>query len=54
MVAASKLLLNGGILVVVSFHSIEDKIVKPWGSYEVLLKDNKYQVKRINVSPGKR
>ena len=28
LVAASKLLLNGGILVVVSFHSIEDKIVK--------------------------
>ena len=40
LIAATKLLENGGILVVVSFHSLEDKIVKCFFSMYSNLKNN--------------
>ena len=33
---------------------VHSKVHRPWGSYEVLIEDNGYKIKRIVVKPGKR
>jgi len=30
------------------------RVQKPWGFYEMLLQDNRYKVKRLVITPGKR
>ena len=62
LIAATKLLSNGGFLVVVSFHSLEDKIVKKFfnlysnlksnPSRYVPIKENKYSLfKQVSKKP---
>ncbi len=34
--------------------SVHTKVHRPWGTYEVLVEDNGYKIKRIVVKPGKR
>lgn len=31
---------------------MSEKVIKPWGYYEVLFESNNYKVKRIVISPG--
>jgi len=33
---------------------VHTKVYRPWGSYEVLIDEDKYKIKRIVVKPGKR
>ena len=40
LIAATKILKKGGILIVVSFHSLEDKIVKYFFNFYSNLKQN--------------
>lgn len=31
---------------------MEEKVVRPWGTYQTIERGNNYQVKRITVNPG--
>ena len=50
LIAAAKLLSNGGILIVVSFHSLEDKIVKNFFNLYSNLRKNPSRYLPIKVS----
>ena len=52
LIAATEILVNGGILVVVSFHSLEDKIVKNFFNFYSNLNKNpsRYLPKAENIS----
>ena len=53
LIAATKLLANGGILVVVSFHSLEDKIIKYFFSLYSNLRNNPSRYLPLNENmPG--
>lgn len=53
LIAATKLLTNGGILVVVSFHSLEDKIIKYFFSLYSNLRNNPSRYLPLNENkPG--